>query len=389
MSNSAIHTINIEGYNSDGEGVARLEDGRVVFVRGAARDDVLEIKLTSEQPRSTRAEIVHIQKPSPHRIQPDCALYPECGGCDYRHITYEEELKAKLQCVNDALQRIGGLTLQVNEILHTGQINGYRNKVVLHSDGSSIGLYRAQSHDVVPVDSCLLLKDDLNKAIKDLRKSDKEPDKKITLRSGRNGVNHQPLEEELDGLIFKVEGFFQVNTEAALLLFQKARKYAALTKNDTLIDLYCGVGALTLFIGRDADHALGVEINTGAVEIARENAQRNNLSHIEFIQADAADLTAGAADRTVFITAPDCVIVDPPRKGLSSGAVRKIIELSPKRLVYISCNPATLARDLKVLNESGYCIKNICAVDMFPRTANIECCCLLTPACQDRDLNPS
>jgi len=132
MSDNATHIVTITGYNSDGEGVARLENGRVVFVRGAARDDVLEVSLVKERSGVARAEIVRILTSSPYRKEADCAFYPECGGCDYRHISYEEELFAKLQCVNDALKRIGGLATQVNQgaqveqILHTGQINGYR-----------------------------------------------------------------------------------------------------------------------------------------------------------------------------------------------------------------------------------------------------------------------
>jgi len=388
------HTVHVTGYNSDGEGVARFGDGRVVFIRGAARYDVLEVVLTQEFSKIARAEIVCIIKPSPYRIESDCVAYPECGGCDYRHITYEEELDAKLQCVNDALKRIGGLSVQVSQILHTGQINGYRNKAVLHCAGSQLGFYnkksvllrqvkpsgqrfnaakrraKAGSHDIVPIEHCLLLEDDLNVALKSLIKNGIdgiETDGDIPLRCGRNGTA-MPLEEELDGLIFRLEGFFQINRNAALLLFQKAREYAALSKNEIFVDLYCGVGALTLFVGRDAGFALGVEQNLGAVKVAKENAERNNLSHIEFVNADAAKWESDTSK-------PDCIIVDPPRKGLSQGAVSKILELSPKRLVYISCNPATLARDLKMLN--GYVAADICAVDMFPRTANIECCCLL------------
>jgi len=367
MSDKTTHTVTITGYNSDGEGVARLESGRVVFVRGAARGDVLEVSLTSERSGVARAEIVRIITSSPYRIETDCAFFPECGGCDYRHITYEEELYAKRQCVNDALKRIGGLTTQVDQVLHTGQINGYRNKAVLHSDGSTSGFYRTRSHDVIPIEKCLLLKDDLNYAIKELSKTHIGSKSEITLRSGRYGTK-QPLEFELDSLIFGVTGFFQVNTEAALLLFHKAREYAALSKSDTLVDLYCGVGALTLFIGRDAGYALGVEQNDDSIETARENAFRNNISHIEFIKADAAKWTAD-------IHEPDCVIVDPPRKGLSQTAVCKILDISPKRLVYVSCNPATMARDLKELK--GFRVREVCAVDMFPRTANVECCCLL------------
>jgi len=361
-----IHTVKITGYNSSGEGVARLDDGRVVFVRNAARDDILEIEVIREQARVAWAKIIKITNPSPYRTEPDCSVYPECGGCDYRHITYEEELFAKLQFVNDALLRIGKFTNKVDQIINTGQKNGYRNKAVLHSDGESLGFYKVQSHDVIPVEKCLLLKDDLNKALQNIKKPVRKPGE-ITIRSGRNGTTGS-LEEDLDGLIFKLNGFFQVNTEATKLLFRKAREYAALTKNETLIDLYCGVGAMTLFIGRDAGHAIGVENNSNAVNTARDNALRNNLSHIKFIHADV--------DESAYdITDPDCIIVDPPRKGLSKKAINKILSISPKRLIYISCNPATMARDLKELQ--GYKIKDISAVDMFPRTANVECCCLM------------
>ena len=402
-------TVTVTGYSSEGDGVARLGDGRVVFIRNAARGDVIEAVLTDVRHRSARADIVRIIAPSPYRIEPGCPVYPECGGCDFRHITYEEELDAKLRRLNDALERIGGLPVKADSILRTGQIEGYRNKAVFHSDGQSLGFYKSRSHEVIRIGRCPLLKDELNEALRsltpggditlrsgrngvDVSTDTRTPGGDTTLRSGRNGVSVSTdsrtaggditlrsgrngpvlqLEEELDGLVFRISGFFQVNTGAALLLYQKAREYAALTKEDTLIDLYCGVGTLTLFAGRDAGFALGVELDSSAVKAARENARLNNLPHIQFIKADAADWDAD-------IVAPDCIIADPPRRGLTPGVVRKIIELSPKRIVYISCDPATLARDLRALD--GYCVKDICAVDMFPRTANVECCCLLAKA---------
>jgi len=189
----------------------------------------------------------------------------------------------------------------------------------------------------------------------------------ITLRSGRHGLR-QPIEEELDGLVFAISGFFQVNTGAALLLYRKARDFAALAKSDTLIDMYCGIGSLTLFAGRDAGFALRVEINSDAVKAARDNAMRNGIAHVEFLCADAAECDIRAYN-------PDCMVVDPPRRGLSSAVISKMLELSPKRIVYVSCDPATLARDLRRLLP--YTVKDICVVDMFPRTANVECCCLL------------
>jgi len=361
--NPKTHTVTVTGYASGGEGVAHLSDGKVVFIRTATRGDVLDIELTEEKPRSARAKIIRIQTPSQYRIEPDCPYYPKCGGCDFRHIDYDEELKIKLQRINDALERIGGQQIHVSEILRAGKTEGYRNKAVFHSNQQSIGFYSALSHEIVPIDRCLLLKDDLNDAIKTLA-----PGGKITLRSGKNGLE-PPLEEVMDGLLFRISGFFQVNTEAALLLFRRAREYAALTKNETLIDIYSGVGTLAIFVGRDAGHVLGNEQNPAAVKTAMENARINGLSFIDFICADAEKWETS-------IPNPDCVIVDPPRKGLSPASIWKILELSPKRLVYISCDPATFARDIRLLE--GYTIKEICAVDMFPRTANVECCSLLT-----------
>lgn len=356
------HVVTITGYNSNGDGVARLDDGVVVFVRNAARGDVLEIALTKKQRGNARADIVRILSPSPHRIEPDCPKYPECGGCDFRHVTYDEELEAKLQRVNDALVRIGGFSVCATEILSTGNVDRYRNKATFHSDGKSLGFYQPNSRNIVPIDHCLLLKNDLNETLKNL-----SPNSDVTIRSGQNQPGDKII-EEIDGLTFIITGFFQVNPQAALLLFRKAREFASLSKSETLVDLYCGVGAITLFVGRDAGFAFGVEQNSAAVDAAKENAKRNALSHIEFICADAA---AWETD----IPHPECVIVDPPRKGLSCGAIHKMLDLSPRRIVYISCDPATLARDLRLLN--GYTIKEVSVIDMFPRTANVECCCLL------------
>ena len=404
MTDTQSHIVTITGYSSNGDGVARLDDGRVVFVQRAARGDVLDIFLTKESRGSAKAGIVGIRSPSPYRIEPDCPEYPQCGGCDFRHVTYEEELDAKLWRVDDALARIGGLPVRASGILSTGDVDHYRNKATLHYGGKSWGFYRSGSREIIPVESCLLLKSDLNKELGKLTRNEtasntvtdsalsrlapkgatsrnatsyatKKPkatpahlaENHVTLHSGQTHPGGT-ITEEIDGLIFTVEGFFQVNTAAALLLFQKAREFASMTKDENLLDLYCGVGALTLFVGRDAGYALGVEQNQAAVDAARENAKRNGLPHIEFICADVAAWEADAPH-------PDCIIVDPPRKGLSRGAVQKIVGLSPSRVVYISCDPATLARDLRLLD--GYSVREVCAVDMFPRTANVECCCLL------------
>ena len=237
---------------------------------------------------------------------------------------------------------------------------------------AAIGFYRAASHTVCPVSHCLLLRNELNDALAKLWHNP-PAEGPITVRVGsgcEDVVGCQLVEEELDGLVFQISraSFFQVNYGAALLLYRKAREYAALSLEDVLVDIYCGVGSLTLFIGRDAGLALGVESNPVAVEDALANARRNKLSNVRFDCADAAKWDAR-------IEKPACVVVDPPRRGLSAGAARKIQELSPERIVYISCDPATLARDIKRLTD--YEAQRISVFDMFPRTANVECCLLL------------
>ena len=381
---NSVHKVKITGYSSKGEGVARLDDGRVVFVKCAVKDELCEIRITKELKRSCHAEIVRIIHESEHRIEPDCDAYSECGGCNYRHMSYDEELRAKLQRVNDALEFIAGAKVRVNEIHTTGSTDGYRNKATLHTDSKNgeieIGFYREGTHEVCAIKKCLLLKDELNNVLNELYDKPTILGSKITLRVGSSGDVHTQIAgekpadkyiiEKLDGITYamSVTSFFQVNTDAALILYKMAREYAGLQKNETLIDLYCGVGALTLFVGRDAGYVLGVESNETAVKNAVQNAQFNDFEHIDFVCDDVSNLDIGDIK-------PDCIIVDPPRRGLSEKIKKSILEARPSRIVYISCDPATMARDIKDL--SLYEVSKICAVDMFPRTANVECCALL------------
>ena len=374
LKSGSLRTVTITGYGSNGEGVARLDDGRVVFVRGAARDDICQVVITDVRPKSCRAEIKQLIKPSEHRIEPDCSVFQKCGGCDFRHITYEEELRAKLSRINDALRRIGNVSLQLKEIIKTGKSDGYRNKAIFHTarcgTQTIIGFYACNSHEVVPITNCLLLCEELNIALKDSWDNPPAIGSDIMLRKGMKNTSNKHFHVEMDELVFRISkfSFFQVNTDAALLLYQKAREYAALSKSETLLDLYCGVGTLTLFIGRDAGHSIGIESNLDSIDDARNNAKDNGLDNVDFICADAADWDIGNIR-------PDCVVIDPPRSGLSSEVVKQIQKIQPLRIVYISCDPATFARDIRLLDK--YEIQKACAVDMFPRTANLECCALL------------
>jgi 23S rRNA (uracil1939-C5)-methyltransferase len=345
-----VSLVKITGYSAEGAGVARLESGCVVFVDGAVRGDLCEIEVVKSLPRVSYGRIVQILEESEHRISVDCPYFGDCGGCDFRHISYEEELWAKKQRVNDALKRIGGVRAKVEEVLTTGNINGYRNNLQLKTDGDKTGFYAKDSHKIVAIDRCFLASEEMNEAI---------AGGQTRIRTG---------EEIIGGLRFVIspDSFFQVNSAAGELLFKKVRELANLKPQETFLDLYCGTGSITLFLARDAKRAIGVEINSAAIENARENAAINSIANAEFLCGDAAD----------FCNEPiDCIIADPPRKGLDRRAIAKIIEISPPRMVYVSCDPATMARDIKLL--CGYEVSHVCAVDMFPRTRHVECAALL------------
>jgi len=346
------YTVEITDYSGDGASVAKLDNGCVVFVDGAVRGDICEIAITKVLKRVCYAKITEIIKLSEHRIPVDCPVFEKCGGCDYRHISYEEELYAKRKKVNDALRRIGGVNIECEDILSTGKINGYRNNIQLKSDGKKIGFYSAQSHEIVEINHCFLINDEMNKA----------------LRQGKTKIRTSV--ETIGDLTFHIspEAFFQVNTEAAFLLYEKAREYADLKPHEFLLDLYCGTGTITLFVGRGAKKALGVELNASAIEDARKNAVLNKIKNVDFLCADVSELDT----REI---APDCIIADPPRKGLAYSVVQKIEEFAPARIVYISCDPATLARDIKLLEN--YVVTRVCATDMFSRTKHVECTALL------------
>jgi 23S rRNA (uracil1939-C5)-methyltransferase len=356
--NKNKHIVEIFDYSTDGAGVARLADGCVVFVDGAVRGDVCEVIIIKALKRVNYAKIERIITPSIYRIPVDCAVFGKCGGCDFRHISYEEELFAKRKKVNDALKRIGGVSIEVEDILTTGKTNGYRNNIQLKTDGEKIGFYSKSSHEIVEIEHCLLVNDEMNEKLQ------------------QGFTNIRTSVETIGDLTFKIspESFFQVNTEAALLLYEKAREYAALQPHEFLLDLYCGTGTITLFLARDVKKALGVELCAEAINDANENAIFNNISNVEFLCKNVSELETSEL-------APDCIIVDPPRKGLAAEVIRKIEELASPRVVYISCDPATLARDIKLLEN--YDVKRVCAVDMFPRTKHIEVITKLERKCSN------
>ena len=439
-----IYTGTVEGYSSEGLGIVRL-DGAVVFVPQAVRGETVDLKITKVMKTCAAGEIVRIHAPSPLRVKPECPHFGGCGGCDFQHLDYKEELWAKRQRVQDALARLGGTDLRVEEIIGAKNPTRYRNKsqYPVGADGS-IGFYRARTHQVVPITRCLIqseVSDKTAKAVGDWMKrykvsaydetTGKGLVRHIYVRTNQRGeslccvvVNGKRLPREpelaamvlaaaprtvgvvlnvntrrgnvvlgdryrtvwgrdflmdtLCGLRFKlsVPSFYQVNRDQAEVLYGKALGFAALTGEETVLDLYCGTGTITLCLAKRAKRAIGAEIVAPAIADARENAVRNGVENAEFFCGDAADI---AAKLEADALRPDVITVDPPRKGLAPEVIASIAGMAPKRVVYVSCDPATLGRDIKIFAGLGYRAARACAVDMFPGTRHVESVVSLLP----------
>ena len=444
-----IVEMKITGMTAQGAGVGHYQ-GMAVFTPLTAPGDVARVRVVKAAKNYAYGRLEELVSPSADRMEPDCPCFAQCGGCCYRHITYEAELGIKAARVKDALTRIGGFhSLPVRPILGADSRDGYRNKALLplgtKKDGSlSMGFYAVNSHRIVDCEECRLQPEEFNRAMGAFREwaaayGDPVYDeathsgrmRRLYLRKGEmtgqilacvvvngNGLHHETelvqalkqavpglssvvinsnrertnvalgqkcrtlygmdtIEDTLCGLRFKLSplSFYQVNRTQAERLYEVAARYAELTGQELLLDLYCGAGTIGLSMAGMARRLLGVEIVPQAVENARENARLNGIENAEFFCGDAGEAARMLAERG---ERPDVIVLDPPRKGCSPDLVRTVAEFGPKRIVYVSCDPATLARDLKLFAELGYPPVEAAPVDMFPGTAHVETVVLLS-----------
>lgn len=439
-SKNSVHELEIQGYTAEGMGVARL-DGRVVFVPHTIRGERWSVRLEKVNKTVAWGRGVELLTASSCRLSPDCQLMGRCGGCQFRHMTYEEELYAKNQRVSDALTRVGGVSLSLPAVLGADIPQRYRNKVQFpvsnEKQGLAIGYFRPRSHSVLDAEDCLLQPESvtiLRRAFKQwmteynisaydesthsglvrhlyvrtnqagqalccvvvngkklpysdelihtlqnavpllvgvvLNRNEKETN--VILGEKYDTLWGQDwLEETLCGLTFRlsVPSFFQINRAQTEKLYAKALEFAQLTGNETVLDLYCGIGTISLTLAKKAGRVIGAEIVPQAIEDAKANAQRNQIENAEFFCGDAGAIAQKLALDGVR---PNVICVDPPRKGLAPDVPATLAQMAPDRIVYVSCDPATLARDVKRLSELGYQVVQAQAVDLFPRTAHIE-----------------
>ena len=406
----------------DGQGICKA-DGLVIFVKGMIVGEEADVKIIADKKNYAFAIIDKMITPSKYRIESSCPISYKCGGCDYRYIDYHYQLQLK----KDVLINTFKDTYKVNDIIEDDDPYYYRNKVQIPVREQKMGFYRKFSNDIVEFDDCLIESKIANEIIRDLKpllvnlKIDKffrhilikhaQKTDEVMIGFIVNDFNFPHLSEVVDLLVNKysniksiilnlnnkdtnvilgdkekliygrdyiydeydgikvklsLKSFYQVNYKQMLKLYSKIKEFGEFKESDEVLDLYSGIGTITLYLARYVKHITGVEIVEPAVLNAKDNAKMNNIDNADFILADASK------GMDEYIKNKDVVVVDPPRKGISKELIDAFVSNKVNRIVYVSCNPATLARDLELLEEH-YNIGEIQPVDMFPWTTHVEC----------------
>ena len=408
--------------NEMGSGIVRI-DGMVVFVPGLIPGETAEITVTEKKKNYAFGTLTRLISPSRDRTAPLCPDAAVCGGCSLGHVSFETENAVKRNTVRAALRKAGLGDIPVEPVLHGEHRYGYRNKITLHCDGKTgkFGYCKPCTEEVLPFRGCPLCPDLFSEIVRflNMRPELTAPlsPESLTIRSGNEGVQisvcgmsgtpavRDELENELKGafptvmsvlfggdpdksgltdriagldMCFSSESFRQVNTPVFELLLKDLCAMTSEQPFSRAADLYCGTGIIGLTLAKAFPEArvTGIEINPEAVRDGKKNAASNGIGNIRFFTGDAATFRKriGEGER------PDLIVTDPPRAGLSESVRRDLISLSPERILYVSCNPQTLARDLCSLADAGYRIRRVLPVNMFPLTKHIETVTSLTRA---------
>jgi len=363
-----------------GDAVARY-DGLAVFIPLAVPGERLRVGIVERKKSFARALIERVLEPSPSRREPPCEYFGDCGGCQLQHLSYEAQLEAKVGFVRDALERIGRIDWPHRiRILH-GEEFGYRGRaqIKIDKEAGRIGFNRARSNVVCDIKSCPILLPELNEALRSLRPAADEADVgQVEMAAGESAVSFAPafadlpagaLRRTVRGAIynFSPSTFFQANPG---LLGELIDEAVGEGSGELAIDLYAGVGLFTIQLARRFKRVIGVESDREAISFAIKNLSANNITNVGFHATTAETWLAGSISARSH-NSPDLVLLDPPRSG-ASAAIPLIATLKPSRIAYVSCDPATLARDLRVLIDLGFRIGGLSVIDLFPQTYHVE-----------------
>ena len=378
--------VTIESLTNLGAGVARVE-GWVVFVTGALPGERVLCRVFRNHANYSEADLVKVLEASEQRINPRCALFGQCGGCQYQNLAYPAQLEWKRRQVAELLQRMAGTDFPVEPVHPSPVTYGYRSKITPHfhrpKEGQigEIGFLRAGSrHALVDVPRCEIAMTELNAALTAVREEARRDSASyrngatLLLRASQGGVLRRAGDlavEEVNGVRFEFQAgdFFQNNPFILPAFVEHVTAEAAASGARHLVDAYCGSGLFGICAAHRFETVTGVEVSESAVIKASRNAELNGLHNCRFLAADAEEIFQNLS----LEGRETVVIVDPPRAGCSEGFVRQLNAFGPRGLIYVSCNPATQMRDLKWLREGGYELKRVQPFDLFPQTRHLEC----------------
>lgn len=432
--------IDVIDMTEDGKAIGKTDDNFIVFTDSALPGDKVEVKIKKRKKNYAEGITIRTIHSSEFRQENLCITDADCGGCDFTEFKYNAQKELKQNKVNNMLSRISKLDIPVNNIITPKDINNYRNKVILHIDNSKIGYYSKKSNKVINMKNCIINSkiaievkleieklfnifsihkiDDLmirnskdssevmivfiSKQSRNIIKDTKEIEKlKVITEKLKNrfeniksvllnindskgfvlgkrniilyGNNY--ITDYINSIMFKIspETFFQINPEITKSMYKKILEYCDLKGDESVYDIYSGIGTISLFLAEKAKSVTGIEIVEQSIKNAIDNARLNNIENVIFEYGKAEDILPKHASQG---KQADVIVVDPPRKGCEKAVLEAIINMSPKKVVYVSCNPSTLARDLKILSSS-YSIKEVQPFDMFPYTNHVEAVVLL------------
>jgi len=349
-----------------GDGVGKV-DGFVVFVPFVIVGELALVEITERKSDFARARLLQVTTPSPDRVDPKCQYFGECGGCQYQHIDYEAQGRIKLEQVRNLFARVGGFAPEVvGELIPCPAPYGYRNRIMIRRQWDKFqqkaiyGFLRAESRLVVDLERCEIAEEALNEQLQQVREDPPPRNmQKVVLRM-------MPDDWEMHR-----DSFFQNNFSLLPKLVETVRSRLADASTKYLVDAYCGIGFFSLSMADLVEGFVGIDIDKQCILPARENLASREIENGEFIQGKTEEHMDALLER--FPAEDTTLILDPPRKGVHKEGLEMLANANPRQVIYVSCHPATLARDLKWLCEQGYELKSVTTLDMFPQTQHVEC----------------
>lgn len=394
----------IERIDNFGRGLGYI-DGKICFVPNALPGETVDVEITYSTKKFIEAKVLNYITKSSDRLNIQCPFYSSCGACQFLNMSIIKENEFKTDKVKNLIKRIGNINTDlVRDCVSVNEYN-YRNKATFHVENNKLGYYQEKTNSLVEIDNCLILREEINNTIPKLQEiiNFKENNiKEIMVRCGNNTsnlmVNFIGKVKNLDGVEdffdvvyvndkliigstmisligrfeFKVspKSFFQVNGKLVENLYDEVLNYCIENKPKNVLDLYCGTGTIGIYISDAVNRVLGIDMSESSINNALDNRELNNIKNVEFICSKVEDYI----DK--IIGKHDLVVVDPPRAGLDKKTVEYLKKISSNAIIYISCDPATMARDLSQLSDT-YKIESIKPFNMFPKTYHVECVCVL------------